>query len=339
MLRLNYHDAGWLTPYALHACYAGLAASLSADDPLWLVIARADRGHIALGASQYADAELDLGYCRMRGIPVVQRALGGGTVWVDRDQLCVFFLWPRHAAPRTHADLFDECLALLAAAFAQIGLQTMRIGGQDLWCGGRKLLGSGAATIGHTMVFGASLLERFAADSFAACVHSPSQGFSEWLRDALAAGMTDLSSLGQAESTPALVDALRASCAARWDVDASSPDKLQRAAMFEAECELREPLELGGRRLVRGGIKINRETYLLEDAAAPWLRLLWQSGRLRRAACADPEADLLLQDCLDMPWDGSLLFDRAASHDLAESAVRTLAQRIDALCATLPSAA
>lgn len=339
MPRLKIHDAGWLTPYALHACYTGLAASLNADDAPWLLLARADRGHIALGASQYADAELDLGYCRMRRIPVVQRALGGGTVWVDRDQLCVFFLWPQHSAPRSHADLFDECLALLVDAFAQIGLQTMRVGGQDLWCGGRKLLGSGAATIGHTMVFGASLLEHFAADSFAACVHSPSQGFGEWLRDALAAGMTDLYSLGHVESTRALIDALRVACAARWNVDTSSPDERQRAAMFEAECELREPLESGGRRLVRGGIKINRETYLLEDAAAPWLRLLWQSGRLRRAACADPEADLLLQDCLDTPWDGSLLFDRAASHDLAESAVRTLAQRIDALCAPLSGAA
>lgn len=335
MSRLHLHEAGWLTPYALHACYAGLAESLSEDDTPWLISARADRGHIALGASQYADAELNLAYCRMRRIPIVQRSLGGGTVWVDRRQLCLFFIFPRTSAPASHAALFDLCLGLLKDAYARIGVEVERVGGQDLWHAGRKLLGSGAATIGRSMVFGASILERFDAASFAACVDCPSRGFERWLGDCLSESVTDLEAAGMLPYEGAFEEALRAVCGSRWAVTTQRPEAHRLAAMSAAELALREPLEMGGRRLVRGGIKIKRGTYLLEDTTGPWLRLLWRDGRLVRAASGDKDFDAVLQACLACPLDDGIIYEQGRLHGLSLESARTLAQRVEALCAGL----
>lgn len=329
---IKVYDAGRLTPYALHALYEGLAASLGPDDHPWLVFARADRGHISLGASQDADAELDLANCRLHRIPVVQRALGGGAVWVDQRQLCVFFIFPRAAAPRTQGALFDECLQLLTEAFARVGVPVEREGEQDLWSGGRKLLGSGAATVGHSMVLGASLLEHFDAESFAACIRSPSPGFATWLKEALSTGMTDLTALGSPLQAEDFVSALREICDRRWGVEPGQPRPDDLKAMAEAELNLRLPLESGGNRRVRGGIKINRETYLVEDSGDPWIRLLVRAGRLERVACADRQLDAVLQACLQRPVEEKLLHECADALGLSGRQAGKLVQRVMDLC-------
>ena len=45
--------------------------------------------------------------------------------------------------------------------------------GQDLWLAGRKIAGSGAATIGRCAVFASSFLLHFPAERFARCIASP----------------------------------------------------------------------------------------------------------------------------------------------------------------------
>ena len=323
---------GRVSPLRLHAAYTGLAEALDADDRSgWLLLARSAQGHIALGASQYADAELDLEACRTAGVPVIQRRLGGGTVWVDDGQLCVFFIVPAAASGAREA-FFADCLDVLCGAFRRLGLEAERIGGQDIWCRGAKLLGSGGATIGAAQVFGASLLERFDARRFAGCVAAPSAGFRDWLGELLERGMTDLSRLGVRAPESALVNALRTSCESRWPVMEGALDEASRGAVAEAAEELGEPLETGGKRLVRNGIKINRHTYLLEDASVPWLRLVWRDGVLERAAAEDAEADRVLRQCLGEPLAEGLVARAGVRLGMSAEVAGQLESRVLELC-------
>lgn len=332
MQPIKFYDAGALNPYALHALYEGLATALAPEESPWLVWARADQGHVSIGASQSAEAELDLAACRLRRIPVVQRALGGGAVWVDPRQLCVFLIFPQAVAPRTQAALFSLCLELLAETFASLGVNVERVGTQDLWAGGRKLLGSGAATVGRSMVFGASLLEQFDSARFADCLQTPSAGFGDWLREALASGMTDLSALQPRFRAEDWVAALASQCEARWGVEPAMPEPAQLQAMAEAEQDLRQPLETGGLRRVRGGLKINQETYLVEDTESPWIRLLLKAGRLDRGACADPELAAVLRACQQHPVTSQHLSACANASGLAGERAAQLVQRVMRLC-------
>lgn len=328
---LKIYEAGWQNPYRLHAIYTGLANSLRDNDTPWFITVRSDRGHIALGASQYADAELDLACCRARNIPVIQRPLGGGTVWVDQYQLCLFLIFPKAYSPRSHAALFDHCLELLREAYKEIGLQVERKGGQDLWCKDRKILGSGAATIGQSMVFGASILESFDVKNFVSCLNMPSLDFKSWLETAITENMADLRFFGINGSTY-FISALRKACQTIWVPQKASPDTQQCEAIVNAEHELREPLDTDGKRMVSGGIKVRHGTYLLEDPSDPAIRVLLSNGRVVRAACTDKTIGKILRLCIDHHVDALSLECQARKQGLSKDKVELVIARLKHLC-------
>lgn len=328
---LRLLNLGRLSPLHLHAAYTGLAEALRPDEAGgWLLLGRSEMGHVAVGASQYADAELDLAACRRSGVPVIQRRLGGGTVWVDGDQLCVFFIFPSEGGREA---FFERCLGVLTGAFERLGLDVETVGARDIWSGGAKLLGSGAASIGAAQVFGASLLERFDANRFAHCVDCPSEDFREWLGDLLNSGMTDLARLGVASDESRLVSALSSACSECWNVEEAQPlDARTLACIAAAAEELAEPLDEGGRRLVRGGIKVNRRTYLLEDPAEPWVRLVWENGMLTRVASQDAEVERVLARCCSEPLGPGLVRQQALACGMPQDMASDLEARVLGLC-------
>lgn len=285
----------------LYAACQGLAQAQARDFTPVVLWGRSDRPHLSLGASQWAEAELDLQACRSLGVEVVQRCLGGGTVLVDPDQWCFFFVLPRARAPASRDRLFETCLAPVAATFRELGLAVQRVGRGDLWLDGRKILGSGAATLGQSDVLGASFLLRFQGGLFARLVRSPSAGFRAWLEEELAHGMTDWA---QHERVPDETE-LRA-CFQRhigaclgWTLQEDQLTPREHDAIAQARAELVEPLEAGGRRLVENAIKINHRTYLLgyHDAQGE-IRMVVRDGVVARLSVEPMQPRQVIAACI-----------------------------------------
>lgn len=331
-------DLGELAPLELHATYAGLAGSLGPGDAPILFWARPGRPHLSLGASQQASADLDLAGCGQLGVEVVQRPLGGGTVWLDREQECFFFILPQSVVQGGHQGLFDLCLAVVADWFAAAGLPVHRVGGQDLWLAGRKIMGSGAATLGRALVFGASVLRSFPARDFARCIRAPSEGFRDWLADALAEGMTDWRAQGLDPGAAELKQGLKEACRRLrgWSFVDWLPDTATREAIAEARAELSEVIDRGcGRRHVPHGIRINGLCYLLElEQGGDWLRVLLDDGIIRRVASGDPVAHGALQAVVGEPAHRGRLESRLRT-GLSPQRVQTLVNRIESLCQSI----
>ena len=337
-LRARWLDLGVLEPLSLHAHYQGLAEAQRPDAAPVVLLARAARAHVSIGASQAADADLDLDACKREGIPVVQRPLGGGSVWVDGSQSVILLIFPRNHLPGRHEQLFETCLEPLCSWMRQCGLDASRVGGQDIWAGGRKILGSGAATIGSAMVFATSVLRVFDAQGFARAVRAPTDGFRDWLAQALAAGMTDWCREGVEIEDAALAAQLREVLARSlgWRFEDSALSPTERRAIAEAEAELAEELVLGGPRHVRFGIKINQQRYLLEEPGRnDALRLLVNAGRIERLALDDDENGPW-SACIGEPVDRHRLEDCLAAVGVPAEAVADLSQRIMRLTADIP---
>lgn len=332
-------DLGDLPPVDLHAAYTGLARAMGPEDSPVLLWARSDRPHLSIGASQSVSADLDMSYCHAEGIPMIQRPLGGGTVWLDGDQECFFFIVHQSRVPGGHRGLFYLCLDLVVDWFQAMGLAAHRVGGQDLWAGGRKIMGSGAATQAGALVFGASVLRHFPARAFARCIRAPSPGFRDWLADALAEGMTDWRSLGLDPDTASLQSGLHETCARRqgWTLAPWEPDARHRAALAEAWEELSEPLDAGGaRRHVPHGIRINGLRYLLEqEEGGDWLRLVLDDGVIRRVASGDARTHELLQACVGEPAHAGRVNSRLAGQ-VPKIRSEALSSRIEALYESIP---
>jgi lipoate-protein ligase A len=250
---------GTVDPVGFHATYAGLAEAQAAGAAPIVVWGRAS-AHVCLGQSQ--------GRCELDDAveaPVVRRPLGGGAVWVDEDQLSYALVAPLEAAPRHHADWYGWALAPAIAAYASFGLEVTRCG-EDLWLAGRKIAGSGAATIGRCAVVASSFLLRFPRRRFAAAIASRGEAFREALHEGLGVAMTDWASHGPPPADDALASAFTGALRATlgWDPRDSRAEPGENSAICAWREELDAPIE-AGRPRVAEGIKLNAELTLVRD--------------------------------------------------------------------------
>jgi len=218
------------------------------------------QAHICLGQSQSPALEL----VPDPFVPVVRRALGGGAVWVDEQQWCHVLVVPLRLAPRHPAEWGNWALQPAMATFRRFGL-AVEIRDGDLWLHGRKIAGSGSATIGQSAVIASSYLLRFPGEKFARCI-AGSAGFRDWLLQGLKQTMTDWASHAEIPAEADLRDTHVSAVeqAFGWKLLPSSLTAAETVAIEEAvkENEIDDWHE-GGRGYT-GGIKLNAESWLIE---------------------------------------------------------------------------
>jgi len=255
----RFVDVGVLPPALFHATYAGIAAAAENATPV--VVWGQARAHIALGACQSRTIEL----APELDVDTVVRPLGGGAVWVDESQYCFVLIAPLAAVPARPVQWAAWGLAPALATFHHFGLPVTRRG-EDLWLEGRKIAGSGTATIARSAVLASSFLMRFPFERFARSIASPSPAFGAWLREGLRQAMTDWASHAPLPDAAELRSAFRYAVESRfgWHLEDSRPTTAETAAGDEALAEMAELVFLDGARRVAGGVKLNDAMFLTE---------------------------------------------------------------------------
>ncbi|WP_038053599.1 lipoate--protein ligase family protein [Thioalkalivibrio sp. ALJ1] len=329
-------DAGARSAEELHALYAGLAGTTSPDAPPRLLWAHAREAHISIGASQDAEADLDLAACAAQGVPVVRRPLGGGSVWVDADQACFFLIQPRHVLAQGHRHLFAMGLGIAMDVLRELGIKGVEARGQDVWVQGRKIMGTGAATLDEGCVFGASFLRHFPVERFLACVNAPSEGYRDWLRPALETGMTDCARQCQQVPEPVQIEsALRTVLERRFGVPARnlSPDSATIEQWLAVGREELADLADGlGSPAVRDGIRVNRDNHVFETRGpCGRLRLHVEGSHIARVWCEDPETTAILEARLVGESPERLRVRSRLNGQLEPQVVDEISARIDGL--------
>jgi lipoate---protein ligase len=88
-------DLGLAPPIRSQTIYHAVGYAMGPQDPDTILLVSPDRPYVSIGRHQDADREVDLDYCAQQGLPVIRREVGGGAVYLDRDQL--FTQWVFHA--------------------------------------------------------------------------------------------------------------------------------------------------------------------------------------------------------------------------------------------------
>ena len=264
-------DFGEVSPIASQAIYHGLADALAAVDAPVITLCSPSDPYICVGALQDVRLEVDEGYCRCRGLPVLRREIGGGAVYLDRHQLFYHFVFPRHRAPAAALDLFPWFIEPVLRTYHSLGIAAEYRPINDIHVDGRKIGGTAAAWIGEATVLGGSFMFDFDGATMARCLKVPSEKFRDKLATTLEGYMTTMAKLLPAVPPRATVKRRYLAEVAEWLGEGlwpSDPTAAERAAIAAREKSMADPAFVYqfGRRTVAAGVKVAADTHLTEGA-------------------------------------------------------------------------
>jgi lipoate-protein ligase A len=239
--RMRLLDLGtvpWIRSQSVHHA---VAECFEDDSPDTVVLVRPDRPYVCVGHHGLGPRPSPAALRRL-GLPVVRRRLGGGTVLITPDQTFYVLVVHRRRLPLPGAESLRWCLGPAVAAYARLGVAAEVGPGTDVTGSGRKLCGSGSASIGTASVFGGNVLGAFDAGLFVDALRLPSAAARRLMAEELRAQMGSVEQVtgavpGPAEVVTALYEAVEEACDTRLEPGTLSP--AEQAALPRVERWLR----------------------------------------------------------------------------------------------------
>lgn len=197
------------------ATYA-MADRLAPDDGPAVIVADPVEPFLSVGANQNIERDIDLSFCRDCGIPIVQRRLGGGGLYIDRNQLIFHIIVPARRAPRPASRMLARVAGAVVDTHRDLGIAARLRPPGDIAVGRRKIGGTAGAEIGGSVVVGGTFLFDFDAVAMARCLKLPSEPLRDKVASMFERGMTTIR--GELGSPPdrAIVKLRFAANLARW---------------------------------------------------------------------------------------------------------------------------
>ncbi len=141
-----------------------------------------DKPFISIGYFQDAGLEVDLDYCRREGLPVFRREVGGGTVYLDRNQIFYHVIWNRDNPrfPKKISEVYQYLSVPPIETYGEFGIKTeFREVNDIITREGRKIAGLGGSDIGESMVFVGSVILDFDYDKMTKAIKVPDEKFRD----------------------------------------------------------------------------------------------------------------------------------------------------------------
>jgi lipoate-protein ligase A len=165
-----------------------------------LILAPAEP-YFCIGYHQDMDKEVDLDYCAEHGIPVFRREVGGGAVYLDGNQ--IFYQVVLHRDhPLAQGDkttFYRRLLEPVAQCYNDLGVAARYRPVNDIVTEeGRKIAGTGAATIGEYVILVGNLIADFDYDTMVRVLKVPDEKFRGKVFQSMRENLTTLKrELGQ----------------------------------------------------------------------------------------------------------------------------------------------
>jgi lipoate-protein ligase A len=173
----TYHAVAYCTTEASH----GTIVVLTPREP-----------YVSIGYHQYLGKEIDRGYCQKRGIPIIRREVGGGTVFLDKDQLFFQCIFPRDKVPLRVDRLYEFFLRPAVNTYRSLGVDAHYRPVNDIQVDERKISGTGAGRVGDASVVVGNIIFDFNYGEMSRILRLSSEGFRDKVHDSMQLYVTTL---------------------------------------------------------------------------------------------------------------------------------------------------
>lgn len=200
-------DLGVVSPPRSQAVYHGLAEAMTSDSPDTIALLRPAAPYFCVGFHQNPAEELDLAWCRRQAYPVLHRRIGGGTVYLDGNQLFYQCVFHRSRAPFDVASIYRRFLTPAVEALRRLGLDARLSGINEIEVATCRIAGTGGGLIGEAIVVVGNFLFDFPCDVMARAWNVPSASFRRLAHEGLRRHLATLA--GVMASPPTMADIAR----------------------------------------------------------------------------------------------------------------------------------
>lgn len=187
MKKIRWLDLGSVPPVRSQTCYHAAAYSMTDASPDTIILVSPADPYVCIGFHQDVDKEVDREFCRDRGLPVFRREVGGGAVYLDRNQLFSQWVFHPESLPADVSERFRVYIEPLVRAYKALGIEAFHRPVNDVHVKGRKIGGTGAARIGRAEVVVGSFMFDFDKPTMARVLKVS----SEKMRDKVFQGLQD----------------------------------------------------------------------------------------------------------------------------------------------------
>jgi lipoate-protein ligase A len=136
----------------------------------------------SIGYFQDAQQEVDLEYCKESRIPFMRREVGGGTTYLDENQIFYQLIWKKDNPrfPKTIHEIYPWFSEAPVETYWKFGIQTeFRAVNDIITPSGRKIAGEGGGNIGDSMVFVGGILLDFDYQVMSKILKVPDEKFRD----------------------------------------------------------------------------------------------------------------------------------------------------------------
>jgi lipoate---protein ligase len=263
-------DLGNVPSIRSQSIYHAVGYALGPGTPDTILLVSPDAPYVSIGRHQDVEHEVDLGYCHEQGLSVIRREVGGGAVYLDRDQLFTQWVFQPEHLPATVQERFVIYAETLVRTYRALGIAAEYRPINDIHVAGRKIGGTGAARMDRAEVLVGSLMFDFDITTMSRVLRVPSEKFRDKVYQSLAEYMTTMRrELGQPPPREVVVSAYMESCSSvlgrPLEPGALRANELALAEELDARLASDEWLhEVGGLR--RAGVRIHEDVRVGEGA-------------------------------------------------------------------------
>lgn len=188
-------DLGPTTWWRTQAVYHAVAEMMAPEVPDTIILCRPRSPYLCLGYHQACDAVLDRAECERQNLPVMRRRVGGGTTYLDSNQLFYQCVFHRSRVPEVFRRVYAQMLAAPVAALRRLGLNAVLRDVNEIEVDGRRIAGVGGGQIGEACVVVGNVLFDFDYDTMTQVWRVPWESFRELASAALRERLTTLRQL------------------------------------------------------------------------------------------------------------------------------------------------
>jgi lipoate---protein ligase len=185
-------DAGLTSPVFSQSIYHAVAHTMNGSSPDTVILVSPSDPYVSVGIHQDLEKEVDTEYCRSRGLTIIRREVGGGAVYLDRDQLFTQWVFRAGVLPARVGAQFELYVKPLVATYQDLGINAYYRPVNDVHVGGRKIAGTGAARIGSSDVIVGSFMFDFDRATMAKVLKVSSEKMRDKVSESLAQYVTTM---------------------------------------------------------------------------------------------------------------------------------------------------